>query len=452
MVKLFGTDGVRGLANSVLTPETAFALGRAGAFVLTKESASPRVIIGTDTRVSCGMLKAALAAGLCSAGADVFSAGVITTPAVAGLTRKQGFDAGVMISASHNPFYDNGIKFFDRNGFKLSDELENEIEALISKGLEGVPRAEGEKIGRIMEYETALDDYLALIKPALGDLSLSGLKIALDCSNGAAYEAAPLLFYELGASVFVINNEPDGTNINRACGSTQPAGLAEFVKETGADVGFAFDGDCDRIIAADENGNIVDGDMMLLILAKRLKSEGRLVRDTVVGTVMSNLGFLNGCRENGITAEITKVGDRYVLEKMMEKGYNLGGEDSGHIIFLDYGTTGDGILAAAQIAKIMKSSGKRLSELNALKKFPQVLVNARVPHDKKDDYLTNPKIRAGIRALEDKYASAGRVLIRPSGTEPLVRVMIEGGDLEAITGDARELAGYIEELYQRSYI
>ncbi len=448
MGRLFGTDGVRGLANSFLTPELAFDLGRAGAYVLTKKfKHSPKIVIGTDTRLSGDMLKAALTAGMTSVGASVTDAGNIPTPAIAYIAKKH-FDAGVMISASHNKFCDNGIKFFSSDGFKLSDELENEIEEYIFDKKSEIPRSVNEDIGTFEICEYFLDDYTDYLVETAEGTKLGGLKIALDCSNGATFESAPLVFHMLDADVFVTANEPDGININDGVGSTHIEHLTEFVKECGADVGFAFDGDGDRLICVDENGNVVDGDMVMSILAHDMKNNGKLNKNTVVATVMSNLGFFNGCQKHDIETVATKVGDRYVLEKMLEDGYNIGGEQSGHIILTDYGTTGDGTLTAVQLAKCIKLSGKKLSELNTVMKLlPQVLVNAKIPNDKKQDCMVNPEIAARIKELEQKYSGSGRVLTRPSGTEALVRVMIEGENLEEIGNDAKELAGFMEAYY-----
>lgn len=447
MGKFFGTDGVRGKANIELTPELAFNLGRAGAYVLTKESEQkPKIIVGMDTRISGDMLEASLVSGMCSVGAHVIHAGIIPTPAIAYLVKKYNCSAGVMISASHNPFGDNGIKFFSGEGYKLEDSLEDEIENYILTGMSGIPRVSGEDIGTHVSAENALEDYISFLKTTIGNINLDGLKIALDCANGATFKAAPLVFFELGATVMVIHNEPDGININNNCGSTHVESLVEYVKETGSDIGFAFDGDGDRLITVDENGNVVDGDQLMSIFANHMKNEGNLKNNAVVTTVMSNLGFLHMCDKYDIKAELTKVGDRYVLEKMIKKGHCLGGEQSGHIIFLDYNTTGDGILSALQLAAIAQKTGKTVSELNSyMEVLPQVLVNAKISNDKKYEYLENEILIEEIDQIERKFEGRGRVLIRPSGTEPLIRVMIEGKDVEEITAEAERLAKIIEE-------
>jgi phosphoglucosamine mutase len=446
--RLFGTDGVRGLANKDLTPELAFELGKAGAYVLTKAfKHAPKIIIGDDTRLSGDMLKSALAAGMCSVGAHVYYAGSIPTPAIAFLTKKLGFDAGAMISASHNPYHDNGIKFFNRDGFKLSDALEDEIEAVIASGFKDVSRALNGDIGTIAQCENAIDTYLEFLHGTMDGIKLDGLKIALDCANGATSEAAPLFFDGLGARVFVSANEPDGYNINDGCGSGHIENLRAFTVECGADIGLAFDGDGDRLIAVDENGSVVDGDMVMSMLSVRMNEEGKLKNNTLVATVMSNLGMINGCKSRGVSTVATKVGDRYVLEKMLEEGYNLGGESSGHIIMTDYATSGDGILTAAQLIKHMKLSGRNLSELNTIMKpVPLILENARVPNEKKAYCMAHDAVKAKYAELEKKYAGNGRILLRPSGTEPLVRVMIEGEDLADVAADAKALAELIESL------
>lgn len=445
MGRLFGTDGVRGLANRELTCDLAYKLGQAGAHVLTGEKHKPRILIGRDTRLSGDMLEAALAAGICSVGADAIVVGVLPTPAIAYLTRRYGADAGAVISASHNPMEYNGIKFFNSQGYKLPDELENRIEDIILDKAEEIPLPEGSDLGRIVRVENAFADYVEFLKSTFeGDLK--GFKIALDCANGAAYQAAPMLFAALGAEVHVMGNEPDGVNINASCGSTHPEKLQQFVKELGADVGLAFDGDADRLIAVDENGEIVDGDQVMVMCALCMARRGELKENTVVTTVMSNLGLDLALKKAGLTSVKTKVGDRYVLEKMLEGGFSIGGEQSGHIIFLDHNTTGDGLLTALQMLGVMKRSGDRLSKLAAqMRKYPQVLVNARVSEQKKHSYADDPVIRDEIGKIESRFKDEGRVLIRPSGTEPLVRVMIEGADQKEIEGYAVKLARLIEE-------
>lgn len=445
MGRLFGTDGVRGIANKELTCELAFDLGRAGAYVLAETKQKPKILIGKDTRISCDMLEAALCAGLTSVGADVYLAGVVTTPAIAHLVKSLGFDAGVMISASHNPYEFNGIKFFNSQGFKLSDQIEEKIEDIIlNKKWDEVPHAQFDAIGRVNRVDLK-KDYQEYLKSTLNGASFKGLKIVIDCANGAAYKIAPEVFEELGAEVVVINNQPDGTNINKECGSTHLRMLQQEVVKNKADFGIAYDGDADRTLFVDEEGNIVDGDKIMLLLAQNLKQRGRLKNDTLVVTVMSNMGLFVAAKELGIELEVTKVGDRYVLEKMLEGGYSIGGEQSGHIILLDFATTGDGILTSLQLTKLIKESGKKLSEIaKIMKVYPQVLVNAKVENGKKDLYSKDPVILEAIKKVEEKLNGKGRVLIRPSGTEPLVRVMIEGEDYEEIKKDASYIASLIE--------
>ncbi|GAE90650.1 phosphoglucosamine mutase [Acetivibrio straminisolvens] len=446
MGRLFGTDGVRGIANSELTAELAYKLGQAGAYVLTAETKhTPKILVGMDTRISGDMLEASLVAGLCSVGAEVVCLGIVPTPAVAYLTRHYNADAGVVISASHNPYEFNGIKFFNNKGYKLSDALEERIEAIILDNSEKIELPTGEKIGRKIEIDSSLDEYINFIKSTIsGDLK--GLKVAIDCANGASYQAAPITFFELGADVCVINNEPDGININKNCGSTHIEQLQKFVVESGADVGLAFDGDADRVLAVDENGNLVDGDQIMAIIGLELKKQGKLANNTIVATVMSNLGFDIMAKREGINIVKTKVGDRYVLENMLENGHILGGEQSGHIIFLEHNTTGDGILTGTHLLSVMKSSGKKLSELASIMQvLPQVLMNARVSNQNKEKYLEDEVICKMCNELEEEFKDEGRVLIRPSGTEPLVRVMIEGKDKDYIAKRAIELVKVIEE-------
>ncbi len=445
MGKYFGTDGVRGEANHGLMPDFAFKMGLAGAHVLT-DGHSPKIMIARDTRISGDMLEAALTAGMCSAGALVYSAGVIPTPAVAYLVKKYQLDAGVVISASHNPFSDNGIKFFNKDGYKLSDELENEIEALIDQDLAGVPLASGEKVGYKCECPDALNDYLAFLKSTLhGDFK--GLKIALDCANGATSQVAPAVFFELGAELVTIQNEPDGININNNCGSTHMDGLVELVKNGDYDVAFAFDGDGDRVLAVDENGAKVEGDEIMAILGYHFKQKGCLKQDTIVATVMSNLGFFIMGKEQGINIVQTKVGDRYVIGNMLQNGYNLGGEQSGHVILLDYNTTGDGLLTALQLTNVIRETGKKLSELKQIVKIlPQVLVNVKVKPETKEGYINNEGFMQELRKLEASMQGRGRVLIRPSGTEPVIRVMLEGEDKDQIQKEAERMAHLLKEI------
>lgn len=449
MARLFGTDGVRGVANTELTGELAFRLGRAGAYVLTKEKKNaPRILVAMDTRISGDMLENALVAGICSVGAHAVVAGIIPTPAVAYLIRKYRLDAGVMISASHNPVEYNGIKFFDRRGYKLSDELEDEIEAIIKSRQEILPSPTGIGVGTKSYAEDALDDYIAFLTKTTTE-RFDGIKVAIDCANGASYKAAPIAMLDLGAGLCIIHNEPDGTNINEKCGSTHMDDLQALVKENGADIGFAFDGDADRCLAVDENGQLIDGDKILAICGLDMKERGLLQKNTIVGTVMSNLGLTMMGRAHGIEVLQTAVGDRYVLERMLADGYNIGGEQSGHVIFLDHNSTGDGILTAIQLLSVLKRSGKKASELaQVMETLPQVLVNARVNHAKKNAYMEDEVVREAIAALEETFSADGRVLIRTSGTEPLVRVMIEGKDIEKMDAEARKLAALIEERLQ----
>ncbi|MDP4103469.1 MAG: phosphoglucosamine mutase [Bacillota bacterium] len=423
MGKYFGTDGVRGIANSELTPEFAFKLGRFGGFVLTKDKERPKVLIGRDTRISGHMLEGALVAGLLSIGAEVMRLGVISTPGVSYLTKVMGAQAGVMISASHNPVQDNGIKFFGPDGFKLSDEQELEIEKLIDIPVDELPRPIGADLGQEMDYFEGGQKYLQYLKNTV-DEDFSGIHIALDCAHGSTSALATHLFADLDADLSTMGASPNGLNINAGVGSTHPEALASFLLEKGADVGLSFDGDGDRLIAVDEKGNIVDGDQIMYICAKYLKEQGRLKHGTVVSTVMSNLGFYKGLESLGIHSAQTAVGDRYVVEEMKKGGYNLGGEQSGHIIFLDYNTTGDGLLTGLQLVNILKITKKPLSELAAeMKKFPQKLVNVRVTD--KHHVTDNQKVKEIIEQVESEMNGDGRILVRPSGTEPLVRVMAE---------------------------
>lgn len=446
MGRMFGTDGVRGIANKELSPALAFNLGRIGAYVLTEEThRKPRIAVGKDTRISGDMLEAALIAGICSMGAEAVSLGVLPTPAVAYLTRHMGLDAGVVISASHNPFEYNGIKFFNGEGYKLSDQLEDRIESLLLNPENGIAYPTGAEIGKKVEVDNAVHGYVDFLKKTI-DVNLRGLKIAVDCANGASYIAAPSVLADLGAEIVVINNKPDGKNINVKCGSTHPEGLQKLVVESGAHIGLAFDGDADRLIAVDNRGNIVNGDHMLAIFARHLKGKGMLKKDTVVATVMSNMGLDIALKREKCNLVKTKVGDRYVLEEMVSMGYSIGGEQSGHIIFLDHNTTGDGLLTALQLLAVVKETGKKLSDLaSIMKELPQVLVNAKVKNENKDKYMKDEAIAEMITGLEKKLKGRGRVLIRPSGTEPLIRVMLEGANEAEIKEDAEALAKLIEE-------
>ncbi|MCL2235989.1 MAG: phosphoglucosamine mutase [Defluviitaleaceae bacterium] len=442
----FGTDGVRGLANKELTARLAFELGQAGALVLAKKTKRPRILIAQDTRLSSDMLVAALTAGLCSVGADVINLGVLPTPAIAALVKEYNAAAGVMMSASHNPFYDNGIKFFDGNGYKLPDEVEGEIVEQM-KQLDNLDLPSGEDVGRMLPANDALPCYVDFLKNCLGNINIKGLTFALDCAHGATYKAAPRVFVEMGAKLHLMGDAPDGVNINEGCGSTHMEALAEFVKgNDGVNAGFAFDGDGDRCLAVDEMGNVVDGDMIMSIIATHMLEKGQLAHNTLVATVMSNLGLFKAAESHGFNVEQTKVGDRYVLERMKEGGFVLGGEQSGHIIQLSHQTTGDGILAALTLAGIMAETGKTLSQLNkVMVKMPQTLKNAKIPNDVKDKVLSDPAVLAEINLAHSKFEGRGRVLIRPSGTEPLVRVMIEGENLAEIEGEAVRLAELLEK-------
>lgn len=444
MERMFGTDGVRGIANTELTADLAYKLGRAGAYVLTEGTHKPKILVGMDTRISGDMLEAALVAGILSVGAEAVTVGVIPTPAIAYLTRKYGADAGVVISASHNPVEYNGIKFFNNNGYKLSDELEDRIQSVIEGGFEGVPSPVGGDLGRKIVEEAALEDYVEFAKSTI-DTDLKGMKIALDCANGASYEAAVQTFRALGAEVVVINNDPDGVNINKKCGSTHPEELQDYVVRKECNLGLAFDGDADRCLCVDETGKLIHGDFMMAVCAKYLKDQGKLTDNKLVVTVMSNLGLDLAMKKQGITTVKTKVGDRYVLEEMVKSNYVLGGEQSGHVIFLEHNTTGDGLVTGLQMAAIVKKSARKLSKLaSIMTELPQVLVNAKVPNDKKYIHETDEEIINEINKIEEALHGCGRVLIRPSGTEPLVRVMLEGEVQSELDEMAHRLAKLIE--------
>lgn len=447
MARLFGTDGIRGIANEELTPTLAMQLGQVGAYVLTKEKEhKPTIMVGCDTRISGDMLANALMAGACSVGANCVYLGVVPTPAVAYLTQKYRVDAGVVISASHNPVEFNGIKFFDGNGYKLPDALEDEIEKLIREDMTGIKFPIGSGIGKVKYRTDAREEYINHSVRAV-PVNLSGLKIVVDCAEGASYYTSVEALKELGGNVVAIHNNPDGTNINSSCGSTHMEELQARVVYEKANVGLAFDGDADRLLAVDENGRIVDGDQIMAIVGNYMKNHGKLKQDTIVATVMSNLGFFLMGEKNGISIEQTKVGDRYVLERMKEIGASLGGEQSGHIIFLDENTTGDGLLSALHLLQVMVETGKSLSELAGIMEvLPQALVNAKVTDYKKHKYMEYPVIVDAIRDLEAKFEGQGRVLIRPSGTEPLVRVMIEGKDQDIIRQEAQKLADLIQDV------
>ena len=445
MGRLFGTDGARGIANSELTCELTMQIGRAAALVLTKQThRRPRFLIGMDTRVSSGMLEACMVAGLASVGADSILVGVVPTPAVAWLIGRMGADAGVMISASHNPCEYNGIKLFDKNGYKLPDQTEEEIESIVLDGNSEMPIPLGGDLGRVTRDEEALELYIKHITSTT-DERFDGLHIALDCANGSAARTAEKLFRGLGAECHMLSDEPDGVNINLNCGSTHMEHLMQIVKLNGYDAGLAFDGDADRCLAVDRHGKLIDGDQIMAVLAKDLKLRGKLEHGTVVATVMSNIGFFHFGRNNGIAIEKTAVGDRYVLERMREAGYNIGGEQSGHIIFLDHATTGDGQLSGVQLLSCMKRQDKALHELaGEMEKYPQVLENAAVSGKIKTTWQTDPEIQRVIRDAERVLGDNGRILVRASGTEPLIRVMIEGKDQAAISDLAKEIAALIK--------
>lgn len=444
MARLFGTDGVRGIANEELTAELAYNIGRASAYILS-EGKKGSMIVGRDTRISGNMLEAAIVAGVTSTGIDIIEVGVLPTPSIAYLVRELNALGGFVISASHNPGEYNGIKLFDNNGLKLPDEKEAEIEKYILD-IDKVPlRPTGKDIGRAKIYNKGKDDYKSYLKEVI-NIDLTGYKIALDCGNGALYKVAPELFEELNATVYLINDNPDGMNINDNCGSTNPDLVSKLVLEKNADIGISFDGDGDRIIAVDENGKIINGDHILAVCSNHLKERGKLKNNTVVGTVMTNMGLDEYLESKDMDIVKTQVGDRYILEEMLEKDYSLGGEQSGHIIFLDYNTTGDGLLTGLYLLKVMLDEDKALSVLsNNMKDFPQVLINAKVNNSMKYNYMDNDLIRNEIEKIETMFHGKGRVVIRPSGTEPLVRVMIEGEDKTLIEKVAKDLAKLIEE-------
>ena len=444
-MKYFGTDGVRGIANESLTPELAFKLGRCGGYVLTQhaQGRQARVLVARDTRISGQMLEHALIAGLLSVGIEVFTLGVMTTPGVAYLVRLQDADAGIMISASHNPVQDNGIKFFGGDGYKLSDEKEEEIEALLEKNTDDLPRPSAEGLGTVSSYREGALKYLQFLEQTIPD-DLEGLKIAVDGANGSTSALVSRLFADLGADFATMATNPDGLNINKGVGSTHPEALAKFVVEQQAQVGVAFDGDGDRCIAVDELGNIVDGDKIMYICGKYMSERGRLKKDTIVTTVMSNIGLYKAMAKANLTSVKTQVGDRYVVEEMRKDGYNVGGEQSGHVVFLDFNTTGDGMLTALQLLNVLKQTGKKLSELAAeVVTYPQELVNVRVT-DKKAA-LDNAAIKEAIAKVEAKMGDEGRVLVRPSGTEDLLRVMAEASTKELVHDYVMEIADVVQK-------
>ncbi len=448
MGRLFGTDGVRGVANKELTCELAMNIGKAAAFVLAGETKNEhrKILIGKDTRLSSDMLESAIAAGLCSVGAHVELLGVVPTPAVAYLVKKYDADAGIMISASHNPFQYNGIKIFDRNGFKLPDILEERIEAiLLDEDQEDMALAEDAALGTVTYLDSAVNDYVEHIKTTV-NTTFEGVKVALDCSNGSSSRTAEKLFSQLGAEIYLCNDTPDGININQNCGSTHVDLLCDFVKKNNCDLGLAFDGDADRCLAVDADGNIVDGDKIIAILASELKRTGRLNKNTAVVTVMSNIGFFKFAKENDINVSTTKVGDRYVLEEMLLDGYAIGGEQSGHIIFKEFASTGDGQLTGVQLINTMKNTGKSLSELaSVMTVYPQILVNVKTTKSKVSKYYSDEVIQNEIEKASAELGDDGRILVRPSGTEPLIRVMVEGANNTQINNIANRVADIIRE-------
>lgn len=450
MGRLFGTDGARGIANTEISCELAANIGRAAAMIIEeKKGKRPLFLIGRDTRISGEMLDCAITAGLCSAGADVIRIGVVPTPAVAYLVQQLGADAGVMISASHNPAEFNGIKLFGASGLKLTDEEEYEIESIVLDNSIPYTVKWGGHVGRVTVDHQAVQRYINHVASTL-DGDLTGLRVVLDCANGSASATAKALFEGLGAECTILHSNPNGVNINEKCGSTHIEQLAEVVRSGNYDVGLAFDGDADRCLAVDEKGNIVSGDQMIAILANWLKQQGRLTNDSVVVTVMSNFGFFQFAKEQGLNAETTKVGDRYVLERMLDKGYRLGGEQSGHIIFLDYMTTGDGQLTAVQLLGILKKTGRPLSELaSVMNQYPQVLVNLRADSYMKSHWELDEGVAKCISRCNEQLAGNGRILVRASGTEPLIRIMVEGQDQEQIESMANLIADTIRDRLEK---
>lgn len=445
MGRLFGTDGARGVAITELTCELAMQIGRAAALVLTKASNhKAKIFIGKDTRISSDILESALCAGICSVGADAVQLGVVPTPAVAYLVKEKKADAGVMISASHNSVEFNGIKLFSSTGYKLPDSIEEEIEALILDMPEKMELKSHTEVGKIISYSTAQDDYIDYISSCI-DTDLSGLHIALDCANGSASATAQKLFEKLGAEVSMLSAEPDGTNINNNCGSTHMENLMKYVSENKCDAGLAFDGDADRCLAVDENGNLIDGDKLIAICANELRKENKLTKNTVVVTVMTNLGFFHFAKREGICAKTTKVGDRYVLEEMLKEGYIIGGEQSGHIIFLENATTGDGELSGAKLMEVLVKSGKKMSELaEVMETFPQKMINVKIQPCHRESWKSDEDVKTVIDKYTELLGDNGRILVRESGTEPLIRVMVEGKDSVLITEATEKIAEEIE--------
>lgn len=446
MGRLFGTDGVRGVANKELTPELAMNIGRAAALVLTDSAhRHPKILIGKDTRLSGDMLEGALIAGLCSVGANVVLLNVVPTPAVAYLVEKYKADAGVMISASHNPYEFNGIKIFSGDGYKLPDALEERIEDIILDESHEHDLPTGDGMGKVMYAENAIRDYVDHVKSTV-PFALDGMNVAFDCANGSASVTAKILFEELGAKCHMLHMAPNGVNINDGCGSTHMEDLIAYVKENQMDLGIAFDGDADRCLAVDDEGNLIDGDFIMAICAADMLSRGKLSKNTVVGTVMTNMGFGRFCKNLGINFIPTKVGDRYVLEEMLQEGYNLGGEQSGHVIFKDFSTTGDGQLTAAQLLSLLKRRDAKLSNLSKLMvRYPQVMINVKVSDEGKLHFYTDHEVKKVIDEVKKLLDEAGRVVVRVSGTEPLVRVMLEGENLEQIESFANKIADVVRD-------
>ena len=444
MGRLFGTDGIRGIANSFLTCELALKVGRAAGSVLSDGSRRRLLFcVGSDTRISSDMLSFSIASGLCSVGADVIILGVVPTPAVAYLVVKYKADAGIMISASHNPAEYNGIKIFSGDGYKIPDALEEQIESLVLDGEEQA--LSGTDIGKVTYASNAVKDYVDHLKSTVMN-SLEGLNIAVDCANGSASVSAERLFTELGANADILHSRPDGININCDCGSTHIERLREYVLNNKLDAGVAYDGDADRCICVDDRGNIVDGDFILAICAKDMKERGKLAKNTVVGTVMTNMGFGRFCKDNGISFVATKVGDRFVLEEMLQEDYNFGGEQSGHVIFSDFASTGDGQLTSIQLLSLVKRSGSKLSELaEVMKRYPQSIINVEVSKEGKLAFYTDPQIKAVIESAKKQFGEAGRIVVRPSGTEPLIRIMTEGEDRALTENVAKSVSEIIKE-------
>lgn len=446
MGRLFGTDGVRGIANKELTPELAMNLGRAAATVLAVNSRRrPLFVVGMDTRISSEMLSNAITAGLCSVGTDVLILGVVPTPAVAYLIGKYKADAGIMISASHNSAEFNGIKMFSGDGYKLPDVLEEQIEEIVLNDIKPAETLIGGDVGKVTYMNTAIKDYIEHLKSTVPN-SLDGLKIAVDCANGSASVVARELMKQLGAEATILYDKPDGININEDCGSTHIENLSKYVVENKMDLGVAFDGDADRCLCVDEKGELIDGDQVMAICSLDMKERGRLAKDTVIGTILTNLGFIKYCEANKINFIATKVGDKFVLEEMLLEEYNFGGEQSGHVIFRDFATTGDGELTAIQLLSLVKRSGKKLSELSkVMKKYPQVSINVNVTNDGKVKFYTNTTVKNSIEDAKEKLGDKGRIVVRPSGTEPKIRVMVECSDEELMNTVANDVAETVKK-------